>query len=135
MIAETLARVAKTLFEIFASLDETRLKRKARIADYFSDLAQTVEDTSAYLKKGEYPSGECEELRFYAEKMVPAIGDIIGEAEAQEYADKVLSVWEIEQMHGELLSTSDAEKEEQLRILDEAAGYFRAVSAYIRVSR
>lgn len=134
MIAETLYNVAKDLFGIFTKLDEDRLKRTARVADYFSNLAQTIEDTSAYLKKGVYPHGECAELRFHAEKMVSTIGDLIGNDEAQKYADRVLDVWEIERMHGELISVSDTEKEEQLRVLDEAAGYFRGVSALLRVS-
>ena len=65
--------------------------------------------------------------------MVSTIGDLIGNDEAQEFVDKVLSVWEIEQLHGELLSVAEAEKEDQLKILDEAAGYFRGVSAHLRV--
>jgi len=134
MIAETLFKVAKDLFGIFTKLDENRLKRTFRVADYFSDLAQTIEDTSAYLKKGIYPHGECEELRFYAEKMVSTIGDLIGTKEAEDYAKKVLKVWEIERMHGELISASPSKKKGKLQTLDEAAGYFRAVAAHLRVS-
>ena len=134
MIAETLFNVGKELFGIFTKLDESRLTRTARVADYFSNLAQTIEDTSAYLKKGVYPHGECAELRFHADKMVSTIGDLIGNDKAQEYANKVLDVWEIERMHGELMSVSEAEKQEKLKVLDEAAGYFRGVSAHLRVS-
>ena len=134
MIAETLITVGKELFGVFSKLDENRLKHTVRVADYFSSLAEIIETTSAYLKKGIYPDGECAELRFHAEKMVSTIGDIIGEAEAEKYEELLLGVWEIERMHGELISVSEAEREEKLRILDEAAGYFRGVSAHLRVS-
>ncbi len=134
MIAETLFSVGQGLFGIFTKLDDKRLKRTARVADYFSSLAQTIEDTSAFLKKGVYPHGECAELRFHAEKMVATIGDLIGDTEAKDYADKVLDVWEIEKMHAELISVSDAEKQKKLQVLDEAAGFFRGVSAHLRVS-
>ena len=134
MIAETLYNVAKDLFGIFTTLDEKRLQRQIRVAEYFGHLAQIIEDTSAYLKKGVYPHGECAELRFYAEKMEERIGDVIGESDAQHYAGLVLNVWEIEQMHSELLSADAIEREAKLHQLDEAAGFFRAVAAHLRVS-
>ena len=135
MIAETIFGVAKELFGIFSQLDEKRLARTAKVADYFSNLAQTIEDTSAYLKKGEYPHGKCEELRFHAENMSKTIGDLIGVGEAEHYAGKVLQVWEIERMHAELSDLHDEkERENKLHMLDEAAGYFRGVSAHLRIA-
>jgi len=134
MIAETLYNVAKDLFGIFSKLDEARVQRKIRIADYFSNLAQTIEDTSAMLKKGIYPHGECAELRYHAEKMVDSIGDAIGQSAAQDYQDKVLAVWKIEGMFDELQEVVDTKKMEKLKTLDEAAGYFRGIAAHLRVS-
>src|SRR4030042_3476986 len=134
MIAETLFNVAKDLFGIFTKLDERRLQRTSRVSDYFSSLAQTIEDTSAFLKKGIYPHGECENLRFHADKMAATIGDILGPEEAKKYADKVLAVWGIERMHAELIGAPENEKLAKLKTLDEAAGYFRGVAAHLRVS-
>jgi 3-deoxy-D-arabino-heptulosonate 7-phosphate (DAHP) synthase class II len=134
MIAETLFKVAKELFGIFTTLDEKRLQRTIRVADYFSNLAQIIEDTSAFLKKGEYPHGECENLRIHAQMMTEKIKDIIGENVAEKYAAKVMAVWEIEQMHAELIGVDEDERNRQLKILDEAAGYFRAVAAHLRVT-
>lgn len=134
MIAETIYNVAKDLFGIFSTLDEKRLTRTAKVSDYFSNLARTIEDTSAFLKRGEYPHGKCEELRFHAENMVPTIGDLVGQDTAREYADKVMDVWEIERMHAELDSMQDKQQRDStLRQLDEAAGYFRGVSAHLRI--
>ena len=134
MIAETILRIAKDLFGIFTKLDDNRLQRTARIAEYFSNLAQTIEDTSAYLKKGDYPHGECANLRMHADRMVSTIGDIIGNSEAEQYAARVMEIWEIEKMYGELIGINDKEKEKQLHVLDEAAGYFRGVAAHLRVT-
>lgn len=135
MIAETILKVAKDLFGIFAKLDEKRLTRTANVADYFSNLAQTVEDTSAYLRKGVYPHGKCEELRFHAENMERTIGDLIGQKQAQDFSNKVMEVWEIERMHEELGRMDDKrQRRSQLKKLDEAAGYFRGVSAHLRIT-
>ena len=89
MIAETLYKIAKDLFNIFTKLDDARLQRTIRVAEYFSNLAQIIEDTSAYLKKGIYPHGECRLLLSHAENMVEAIGDLIGNNEAQKHAEKL----------------------------------------------
>ncbi len=134
MIAEILFKVGKDLFDIFSKLDEKRLQRTFRVADYFSNLAQIIEDTSAFLKKGTYPHGECEELRIHAEKMEKTIGDIIGKDEAKQYAQKVMDVWEIEQMHNELIRVDEVEKASRLKTLDEAGGYFRAIASHLRIS-
>ena len=134
MIAGTLFSIGKDIFGVFFKLDEKKLQRTIRVADYFSNLAQIIEDTSAYLKKGEYPHGECENLRMHAQKMSETIGDIIGTEQAAEYTSKVMSVWEIERMHGELIGVSDNEKENQLKLLDQAAGFFRAVAAHLRIT-
>ncbi len=134
MIAETLFKIGKELFAVFSKLEDNKLQRTIRVADYFSNLAQIIEDTSAYLKKGEYPHGECENLRQHAQKMKEAIGDIIGQERATEYASRVMHVWEIERMHGELIGVPDTERMKKLKTLDEAAGFFRAVSAHLRVT-
>lgn len=134
MIAETLFNIGKELFGIFIKLDDKKLQRTIRVAEYFSNLAQIIEDTSAFLKKGTYPHGECENLRIHAQKMTETIGDIVGEDVAEDYASRVMAVWQIEQMHDELIGASDAERASKLRTLDEAAGYFRAVSAHLRVT-
>lgn len=134
MIAETLFSVGKELFNTFFKIEERKIKNAIRVADYFADLAQVIEDTSAYLRKGVYPRGECENLRVHAEKMKDTIGKIIGEEEAGEYQKKVLEVWEIERMYGELISTDEKKREERLKVLDQAAGYFRGIAAHLRVS-
>lgn len=135
MIAEVLYNIAKDLFSIFTRISEKKLARRLRVSEYFSNLARIIEDTSAYLKKGVYPSGECENLRVHAEKMESTLGDLIGQHQAHEYAQKVLGVWQIEGLHGELQHMDPQQRGNTLSILDEAAGYFRGIAAHLRVSK
>ncbi|HBH49221.1 MAG TPA: hypothetical protein DDX98_11300 [Bacteroidales bacterium] len=135
MIADVLISVGEKLFDAFMKLKDKKIQKSARIADLFSELALTIEKTSAYLKKGDYPHGMCEELRTHAEQMEDTIDSAVGKAKAADYAKRVLEVWEIEKVYGELDSlTTDAEREALLNKLDRAAGYFRAVSAHVRIA-
>ena len=43
-------------------------------------------------------------------------------------------VYEIERLHAELGSNTDADRQRKLEVLDQAAGLFRATSAFVRVS-
>ena len=54
MIAETIWDVAKKLYDVITHRNEAQLQRTIRVADYFAGLAQIIEDTSAFLKKGQY---------------------------------------------------------------------------------
>jgi len=131
VIIEVLLTVGKELFGVFTKAGEKRSARTLRIADYFSDLGRTIEETSESLKHGQYPSGQCQRLLVHAEQMVETIGDAV--PNASQYADKVKQVWQIEQLHAELSMLSDDERRARLRMLDEAAGYFHAIAAHLKV--
>ena len=135
MIADVLYRVGKELFDGILKLDEKRIQRKDKIADYFSHLGQIIEDTSALLKKGQYPHGQCAELQMHAQQMVATIGDLIGNEKAQDYQNQVMQVWQIEKLFGELQTLTSDEKTDKFKTLDAAAGYFRGIAAHLRISR
>lgn len=132
MIIETLFGVSLDLFGIVSKLDEKKIARNARLGDYFSSLAQLIEETSASLKKGEYPHGQCAQLYQHAEQMKDAIGSVVKGVD--KYATKIREVWEIERLHGELSTLTKKQRAEKLKKLDEAAGYFRATAALTKVS-
>lgn len=132
MIIETLLSVGLDLFGIISKLDEKKIARNARLGDYFSSLAQVIEETSASLKKGDYPHGQCAQLSRHAEQMKDAIGSVVKDVD--KYAAKVREVWEIEQLYGELSPLTEKERAEKLKKLDEAAGHFRAIAALTKVS-
>ena len=134
LIIETILDVGMKLFGLRAQLSKARQDRKALVADFLSALAQTIEDVTGSLRQGIYPGGKCQELLSHALRMEEAIGDLIGTQDAQDLSNKLREIWQIEQLYGELKSESDDKRESRLRLLDEAAGKFRAAAAVVRVS-
>ncbi len=136
VIVEVLLEVGKELFGVITRRKEARSEDRSarilRIADYFTDLGRTIEETSESLKHGQYPAGQCQHLLVHAEQMEETIGDLV--PNAKQYADKVKQVWQIEQLYGELSTLSDDDRRAKLRLLDEAAGYFHAIAAHLKVS-
>ena len=83
------------------------------------------------LKNNQFPSGQCQQILFAAQKMVEIIGKDV--PDAPEYASQLMGIWEIEKLYGQLQPLNEQEKRINLQKLDEAAGYFRAVATHIRV--
>jgi hypothetical protein len=133
-IIETLLEVGKALFGLRDALSNAHKARKEKVAEFLGDIALTIETTSAALKQGIYPHGTCQELLTHSNHMVKAIGDLTGEKEATNLADQLKEVWEIEQLYGQLQSATATQKARRLETLDQAAGFFRATAAFVRVS-
>lgn len=132
-IATTVLDVAKGLLGLAGSFSKTRRDRRDRAATYFSDLAALLEDVSASLKAGQYPHGSCAQLHGLATMMKDTLKGIVPEPDAQAFQDKLLGVWQIEQLFNQLQAMPDSRSREELSKLDEAAGHFRAVAAHLRV--
>ncbi len=133
-IIGTVLSVAKSLFGLKASLANARAKRKKTVAKFLARIAETIEDTSAALKHGNYPHGKCQELLQHSQSMESAIGDLVGEKKATELGNHLKEVWEIELLHHELRGKPEAERNRKLEVLDQAAGLFRATAAFVKVS-
>lgn len=133
-IVGTLLDAGLKLFGLRAELSKARQGRKQVVADFLTSIAKNIEDTSASLKKGEYPHGSCQILLSHSQQMIPAIGDLIGVKQATELGDQLHEVWQIERLHSELQSTPPQEKQRSLHVLDQTAGLFRATADFVRVS-
>lgn len=133
-VAKTIWDVAKGLFGVRAELEKARRERRDRAAEYFSNLARLVEETSAQLRKRKYPHGRCAELERLALLMPKTLKGILSAKEIESHKKKLLAVHEIERLHAELLLLKDRSVERKLEKLDEAAGYFRALAAHLRVA-
>jgi len=133
-IAKTIWEVAKGLLGYRSELKKAERDQRDRVADYFSGLAQLVEATSASLKERKYPSGSCSQLGVLVEMMPQTLAKLIPDTEVIHFQSELRRVHEIEKLFMELQSLSDEKVEERLRDLDEAAGYFRAITAHMRVS-
>jgi hypothetical protein len=132
-IAKTILDVGKGLFGIRGELQKARRDRRDRLAAYFSDLAALIESVSASLKLNQYPHGSCAQLQTLAGLMQKTVQGLATPDEAKDYQAKLLRAWEIEQLFGQLQQKPQEFACRKLAELDEAAGYFRATAAHLRV--
>ncbi len=133
-IAKTIWDVGKGLFGMRAELQKAERARRDRVAEYFTDLGSLIEATSASLKARQYPHGSCAQLAQLAELMPETLKGLLDDQEVLEYRKKLLSVWQIERLHAELQPVPDSALPAELAPLDEAAGFFRAIAAHLRVA-
>lgn len=133
-IIGTLLDVALKLFGFRKELSQARQNRKQQVADFLLSIAGNIETVSTEIKKGNYPHGTCQTLLSHSQQMVPAIGDLIGEQQANELAGQLKEVWEIESLFKELDPKPPEEKQRSLHVLDQCAGLFRATADFVRVS-
>lgn len=132
-IAKTIWDVGKSIFGLRADLQRARRDRRGRLAKYFGELAELIESVSASLRMNQYPHGKCAQLETLARLMSKTVKGLVEPEEARRLQDKLLQVWEIERLFGELQGLSKTKAEKHLVTLDEAAGYFRATAAHLRV--
>ena len=133
-IAKTLFDVARGLFDLRGELRKATRDRKDRVADYFDSLATLVESVAASLRRGEYPHGSCAQLHTLASLMTTTLEGLIGEDEARDYQERLLGIWQIEQLFGDLQSMSPKQAENRLVEIEQAAGYFRAIAMHLRAA-
>ena len=133
-IVETLFDVGQKIFGLKIELAKARQNRKQQVAEFLAAIAQTIEDANAELRQGNYPHGKCQELFVHSKHMEAAIGDLVGQALAQALGAQLAEVYEIERLHAELGLDTDDERQRKLSALDQAAGQFRAMAAFVRVS-
>ncbi len=131
--AKTILDVAKGIFGLQTEFGKARRDRRDRLAVYFGDLASLIESVSASLKINQYPSGSCAQLHQLASMMKVTVKGLVKNEEAEAFQSRLMQVWEVEQLFAELQAMSAERAKKKLSQLDEAAGYFRAVAAHLRV--
>jgi hypothetical protein len=132
-IAKTIWDVGKGIFGIREELQKARRDRRDRLANYFSELAALIESVSASLRTNQYPHGSCAQLFTLAQLMSKTLKGLVEPEEARRFEEKLTRVWEVEQLFGELQRKPKTEVNKRLEELDEAAGFFRATAAHLRV--
>lgn len=136
--ANIILNAAKVVFGFLLSIvrdnDKKRLIRKQEISKYFSELAETIENVAAALREGKYPHGSCEKLLSYSTLTVGTTKDFLGEEQAQYFATQLRKAYTIENLSNDVIGKPEEQQEQNLRLLDEAAGRFRAAAALCRVS-
>lgn len=132
-IAETLWNVGKDIYDRRQDFQKARRERRRKLAHYFGDLASLIESVSASLKINKYPHGTCAQLEASAKLMTRTVKGLVDAKSGRLYQDKLMEVWEIEQLYHQLQGKSKSRIKAKLIILDEAAGFFRATAAHLRV--
>ncbi len=132
-IIKALFDVGKGLFGMREQIGKARRDRRDRMSEYFSQLADLIETVSASLKLHKYPDGSCQQLYQLALLMKKTLKGLVEPEEAEGYQKKLLEIWEIERLFDQLNGLPDEKILKRLKKLDEAAGYFRAVAAHLRV--
>lgn len=133
-IIDTIFTVGQRLLGLRDELAKAKQARKAEVSEFLGEIAVIIEETSASLKQGLYPHGKCQELLTHARNMEAAVGDLIGQEQAGELGRQLKAAWEVERLYGELGGVALDEQQRKLGVLDQAAGFFRATAAFVRVS-
>lgn len=126
--------VAQGLMGFGESFRQAERARRDRMADYFMAVGTVLNDTAEKLRKGEYPHGSCAQLEVHAKSLVSVVGDEIGQAEAQKWADKLDQAHEIERVHTELEQLPKSNRPAEIAAIDEAAGVFKAMAVNLKAT-
>jgi hypothetical protein len=133
-IIKTIRDVGSRIFGLREKLAQAKREERDRAAKYFSDLAELIEDVAAQLRNRVYPGGSCAQMEQQAKLMPKTLKGILPDADLVAYRDKLLSVHAVEGLFDQLGALDDPARLAELKQLDEAAGYFRAVAAHLRVA-
>ena len=128
-----LLSAATSLYAAGKDLVTARRDRRQRLAQYFSDLAQLLEEAAASLRNKDYPHGACGQLHESARLLPRTVKGLIDPKKTKRIQADLFKVWKIEQLHAEISPLSKKKRNERLAPLDEAAGKLRALSAHLRV--
>lgn len=107
-------------------------KKREGAADYFTHLAQVLEDTSASLSIPVYPSGKCAELLVHANGMTKALKGVVDENDLIGLQGRLVSGHSVERLFSQVSGQPPDALLARLSQLNESAGIFRAMAALLR---
>lgn len=123
--------IGHDLLGLSGDLKTGKQEQKDRLAELFLNIANVLTDTYDKLMQNIYPGGNCVQLDVFSQELYDKMKPITGEDKAKALADKLASSHKVELLFGQL-SNGEIEKKE-LRQLDEAAGFFKATAAMLKV--
>lgn len=123
--------IGQDLLGLSGDLKKGKQEQKDRLADLFLNIANVLTDTYDKLMQDIYPGGNCVQLDVFSQELYDKMKPITGEDKAKALADKLASSHKVELLFGQL-STGEIDKKELLQ-LDEAAGFFKATAAMLKV--
>jgi hypothetical protein len=127
-VVEVILWVASSIFKYRGEIYKVKADRRDRIAKYFLDISETIGEAADEIEKSGRPSGACQSMRVFADKLPDTIKDFVPLSEAQEYGAKLKAAYNLEQ-------NNPNSKEERDKIVSElrgASGIFRALGYDMR---
>jgi hypothetical protein len=123
--------VAKSLLGLSDKLAAAERARRTDISNLFSSISDCLSAVASEVREGKIPHGKCGELITYADQLPGLLETDIGEEKATKLGRTLHSSYDVEGMAASL--DSEADKEPYLKVIEEAAGKFRALSNLTRV--
>jgi hypothetical protein len=118
--------IGKELFAITDKLKAAKKEKKQALANLLEYIGNVLTDTYQKLSKNIYPHGNCEQLEVMGKALYEQLKNVIDEPKARSLSDKLLLAHEVEKLHADVASGKIDKNE--LKMLDEAAGHFKAVA-------
>ncbi len=127
--------IARTILAASLLAKPLDAQRKTDIADYYPRIVLTLSEAAEALRQGDISHHKRGEMEGHA-RMIPAvIGDVIGQGQAAALSAKLMESRQVEAFGHQFMQLPSAERDAKFCELDEAAGYFRAAAASLRVRR
>ncbi len=131
-IIGTLLKIAKQLFGLKTDIEKANKERKEKIATYLENVSITITEVATELRLGNIPHGKCAEMGGHTELLQETIGDLIDKKRLEQLTSYLKAAEKVESIYAELSGAKDSEKE--IAKLDEASGWFRALSVSVKAS-
>lgn len=131
-IADTILSVASSIFTHKGKTQEVHANRRNQVAEYFLNISRTINQAADEIEQFGRPSGCCESLRIFAERLPDTIKDFVPVEEAYEYGDRLMAAYSLEHV------ADNSTREERDMIISElrgASGIFLALGYDIKARR
>jgi hypothetical protein len=125
IIASTL-RVSQETVALQPKMEAASAARRKAVALYYQKISQTLKEVIAALRVGQYPGGQCEMMRLYAEALPETVGDLVGAAKANRLSNLLVEAHNVEELLARLVD--DPQRDEHLLELEKAQANFQVLS-------
>jgi len=151
-MVKDLLDLAKSLLGLKADLDKSALERRQRVGTYLNNISDCLNQSVKKFREGEVPTSICSEVDEYLYNLFDVVGEEVGEEKLERYR-QILSNALVSKgrsisafLQGTSLDSAAASYrfyeipesvlrtlEDDLRVLEDAAGRFKALASSIQV--
>lgn len=118
------------LNQIVLLKQQPKEKRKA-LSELFEHIGTVLKDTHDKLSANNYPNGNCEQLKYFSNKLHQEMIGVIDPIEADKLCQRLINAHEVEKLYYYL--QDGEENKTDLILLDKASGHFIAASKQLLI--